>query len=136
MRTLTPTNWQVGLDQFVHKSDVLRTHCDREGRDFDSIVRTHGPDCRLFDTEDDLAEWLESPNGGHLRKLIDKAEYSRDDFVGTSEQVLEKVQAYIDAGCREFVLWFRGAPSTESLERFAAEVIPHVRGEGGEEPWC
>ena len=68
------------------------------------------------------------PTGGHLRKLIDKAEYSRDNFVGTPEQVVEKVQAYVDAGCREFVLWFRDSPSTESLERFAAEVIPHVRG--------
>lgn len=43
------TNWQVGLDQFVHKSKVLQEHCERIGRDFDSIVRTHGPDCRLFE---------------------------------------------------------------------------------------
>src|SRR5256884_411626 len=48
------TNWQVGLDEFVHKSAVLREHCERAGREFDSIVRTHGPDCRLFDTEADL----------------------------------------------------------------------------------
>ena len=49
-----------------------------------------------------------------------------DNFVGTVEQVTEKVQAFVDAGCAEFVLWFRDAPSTESLERFAAEVIPNV----------
>ena len=41
--------------------------------------------------------------------------------------VAEKVQAFVDAGCREFVLWFRDAPSTESIERFAAEVTPRVR---------
>ena len=122
------TNWQVGLQEFVHKSEVLRGHCEREGRDFDTIVRTHGPDCRLFDAERDLDAWLESPEGGHLRKSIDKAEYSRDNFVGTPDQVVEKVQAYVDAGCREFVLWFRDSPSTESLERFAVEVIPQVRG--------
>ena len=38
----------------------------------------------------------------------------------------EKVQAYVDAGCREFVLWFRDFPSSESLERFAEDVIPQI----------
>ena len=121
------TNWQVGLDEFVHKSEVLRAHCDAVGRDFGSIVRTHGPDCRLFDSERDLDAWLDSPAGGHIRKQIPKAEYARDNFVGTPEQVAGKVQAFVDAGCREFVLWFRDAPSTESMQRFAAEVTPRVR---------
>ncbi len=57
------TNWQVGLEGFVRKSDLLRGYCDEIGRDFDTIVRTHGPDCRIFDTEADLHAWLESPTG-------------------------------------------------------------------------
>jgi len=122
------TNWQVGLDEFVHKSRVLREHCDRVGRDFDSIVRTHGPDCRLFDSDADLRSWLESPGGGQLWGHGDHATYVRDNFVGTAEQVVEKVQAFVDAGCREFVLWFRDYPASESLERFATEVAPAVRG--------
>ena len=32
------TNWQVGLEQFVHKSEILRTHCDTEARDFASVM--------------------------------------------------------------------------------------------------
>jgi alkanesulfonate monooxygenase SsuD/methylene tetrahydromethanopterin reductase-like flavin-dependent oxidoreductase (luciferase family) len=122
------TNWQVGLDEFVHKSGVLRDHCDRAGRDFDEIVRTHGPDCRIFDTERELREWCESPSGGQLRKLVEADEYIRDNLVGTSEMVTEKVQAFVDAGCREFVLWCRDFPSTETVERFAREVVPHVHG--------
>jgi hypothetical protein len=42
--------------------------------------------------------------------------------------VAEKTQAFVDAGCREFVLWFRDFPSSESLQRFAREVIPAVTG--------
>jgi F420-dependent oxidoreductase-like protein len=120
------TNWQVGLEQFVHKSQVLREHCDAVGRDFESIVRTHGPDCRLFDTEADLQRWLGSPGGGHLWGRDEVETYVRDNFVGTVERVTEKVQAFVDAGCREFVLWFRDFPESESLERFAAEVIPSI----------
>jgi len=120
------TNWQVGLDQFVHKSGALRQHCADLGRDFDSIVRTHGPDCRLFDTERDLRVWLDSPGGGDLWGEGEPEEYLRDNLVGTTEQVTEKVQAFVDAGCREFVLWFRDLPESESLERFAREVVPAV----------
>jgi F420-dependent oxidoreductase-like protein len=122
------TNWQVGLDGFVHKSQVLQRHCERVGRDFDAIVRTHGPDCRLFDTEADLDAWLDAPGGGQLWGRGDHAGYVRDNLVGTVEQVVEKVQAFVDAGCREFVLWFRDYPSSESLERFATEVVPKISG--------
>src|SRR5262245_28938544 len=94
------TNWQVGLDSFVRKSEILRRHCDDVGRDFESIVRTHGPDCRIFDSEKDLHDWLESPTGGALRRgSVPHDEYVRDNLVGTAEQVAEKVQAFVDAGC-------------------------------------
>ena len=120
------TNWQVGLDAFVHKSEVLAKHCATVGRDFESIVRTHGPDCRLFDTEADLQAWLDRPDGGSLWGRGDPEAYVRENFVGTAAQVTEKVQAFVDAGCAEFVLWLRDFPSSESMERFAAEVIPNV----------
>jgi F420-dependent oxidoreductase-like protein len=122
------TNWQVGLDAFVHKSKILEEHCAKIGRDFDTIVRTHGPDCQLFDSEPDLRSWLDSPTGGDLWDRSDPDGYARDNLVGTVEQVTEKVQGYVDAGCREFVLWFRDYPSTDSIERFAAQVIPGVQG--------
>ena len=122
------TNWQVGLDEFIHKSEVLRGHCERLGRDFDSIVRTHGPDCRIFDTERDLAAWLAAPDGGNLWGGEDPEIYARDNLVGTVEQVTAKVQAFVDAGCREFVLWFRDAPARDSLEAFATHVRPMIQG--------
>lgn len=120
------TNWQVGLDEFVHKSRVLAEHCDRIGRDFATITRTHAPDCRLFDSEADLKRWLDSEDGGSLWGRTPHEEYVRDNFVGTSDQVAEKVQGYVDAGAAEFVLWFRDYPSTDSLEGFISEVASRV----------
>ena len=122
------TNWQVGLDAFVRKSELLRQYCDEIERDFETIVRTHGPDCRVFDTEADFERWLASPDGGSLWGRGDPQEYARDNLVGTVEQVAEKVQAFVDAGCREFVLWFRDFPSSDSLEAFAQGVVPMITG--------
>jgi F420-dependent oxidoreductase-like protein len=121
------TNWQVSREQFEHKSRVLAEHCERIGRDPASIARTHAPDCRLFDTEADLARWLDEPGGGHLWGRGDADEYVRDHFVGTVDQVVEKVQSFVDVGASEFVLWIRDYPATETVERFMAEVIPRVR---------
>ena len=119
------TNWQVGLDAFAHKSNVLREHCERIGRDFHSITRTHAPDCILFETDDDLQRWL-ARTGGDLWGGCPVEEYLRDNFVGTVKKVARDVQGFVDAGCREFVLWFRDYPSTESLERFIGEVVPRI----------
>jgi alkanesulfonate monooxygenase SsuD/methylene tetrahydromethanopterin reductase-like flavin-dependent oxidoreductase (luciferase family) len=120
------TNWQVGLDSFVHKSKVLEQHCDAIGRDFATIARTHGPDCRIFDTQADLDAWLATADGGNLWGGEPHDIYVRDNFVGTVEQLAENTQAFIDAGCTSFVLWFRDSPSTESLERYMSEVVPKL----------
>ena len=95
----------------------------RRGRaaTFDAIVRTHGPDCRLFDTEADLQRVARLAG---RRAALGRGRRPRSTCATTSSarspQVTEKVQAFVDAGCREFVLWFRDFPSSESLERFAA----------------
>jgi len=118
------TNWQVGIESFRRKSELLERYCEEAGRAFGDIARTHGPDCRIFDSEADLRAWCDSPDGGHLWKRQDPDDYVRDNLVGTVEQVAEKARAYVDAGAREFILWLRDYPSDETLRRFIGEVAP------------
>ncbi|HVN49930.1 MAG TPA: hypothetical protein VMT43_00785, partial [Acidimicrobiales bacterium] len=120
------TNWQVGIDAFEHKSALLAQYCDEIGRPFDDIVRTHGPDCRIFDTDAEARSWCESPGGGHHWGEHSTDEYLRDNLVGTVEQVIEKAQAYVDAGCRQFILWLRDYPGDETLRRWITEVAPKL----------
>jgi alkanesulfonate monooxygenase SsuD/methylene tetrahydromethanopterin reductase-like flavin-dependent oxidoreductase (luciferase family) len=120
------TNWQVGLESFVRKSNLLAGYCEEIGRPADAIVRTHGPDCRLFDTEAEARAWCAEPGGGNLWGGGTVDGYLADNLVGTPEQVAEKTQAYIDAGCREFMLWLRDFPGDETLRRFMAEVVPKL----------
>jgi len=120
------TNWQVGLEAFQRKSALLDGYCDDIGRDPASIVRTHGPDCRIFDTEGDLRSWMDSPEGGHLWGGVDPDRYVADNLVGTVEQVTEKARAYVEAGCGEFILWFRDAPSDASMTAWIEAVAPQL----------
>ena len=80
----------------------------------------------MFDTEADLHRWLATPDGGDLWGGVSDEEYVHNNFVGTVDNVAAGVQGFVDNGCREFVLWFRDYPATESLQRFMAEVVPRV----------
>ena len=118
------TNWQVGPDDFVRKSGLLARYCEEVGRSFDSIIRTHGPDCRIFDSDAEARSWCASEGGGDLWGNTPPDEYLADNLVGTVEQVVEKAQVFVDAGCRGLILWLRDYPHDETLRRFMAEVVP------------
>jgi alkanesulfonate monooxygenase SsuD/methylene tetrahydromethanopterin reductase-like flavin-dependent oxidoreductase (luciferase family) len=122
------TNWQVGLEDFVRKSALLEGYCQESGRPFADIVRTHGPDCRIFETDAECRSWCADPEGGSLwSPITDVDAYLRDNLVGTAEQVAGKTQAFVDAGCRGFILWLRDAPSDQTLYRFMDDVVPALR---------
>ena len=121
------TNWQVGLEAFQRKSRLLAQYCDEVGRPFGEINRTHGPDCRLFDTEADTLAWCESDGGGNLWDGVPTDRYLAENLVGTVDQVIEKAQAFVDAGCRGLILWLRDFPADETLRRFMTDVVPALR---------
>ncbi|HTZ09226.1 MAG TPA: LLM class flavin-dependent oxidoreductase [Acidimicrobiales bacterium] len=120
------TNWQVGIDAFRRKSALLEQYCEEIGRPFAQVSRTHGPDCRIFDSEAELRRWCQEPDGGHLWGRQPAEDYVAENLVGTVEQVVEKTQEFVDAGARQFVLWLRDLPGDETLRRFMADVVPKL----------
>lgn len=118
------TNWQVGVDAFRHKSAVLASHCEREKTDFDRIARTHAPNCQIFDSAREYGQWLRSR--GRDWRAVEQEEAGRGNLVGPPELVQERLEAFVDAGCRDFAVFFRDYPRTASLERLIGEIIPKV----------
>ena len=109
-------------DEWAHKREILKGHCAAVGRDESTIRKTWSPEVFVRSTEAELkkdgtrsfwGEPMESWKAGNL--------------VGTPEQVCEKIQTYIDLGCTGFTPWCSDYPSTETLELFAAEVMPNFR---------
>jgi F420-dependent oxidoreductase-like protein len=109
-------------DEFAHKCDVLRGHCEAVGRDYDEITKTWSPDLFVRETEDELraadpqslwGEPFESWRAGNL--------------VGTPEQLCEKIEAYRGLGLGGIVAWCRDFPDDTSLRLFAEKVIPEFR---------
>ncbi len=106
------SNFGGNPEQWAHKREVLRGHCADVGRDPDDdphdVVaggvhpRAPRPRSRPPGTRSLWGEPVESWRAGNL--------------VGTPEQVAEKIQTYVDLGCRGFIPWCADYPDTETLE--------------------
>jgi alkanesulfonate monooxygenase SsuD/methylene tetrahydromethanopterin reductase-like flavin-dependent oxidoreductase (luciferase family) len=91
------------------------------GRDYDEIEKTWSPEVFVRDTDDELR----AIGGSTFGEPFDS--WQAGNLVGTPEQVAEKIQQYVDLDCTSFIPWHRDYPGTETLTRFAEQVIPHFR---------
>ena len=116
------SNFGSSLEEFTKKRAILQDHCRIIGRDEDTIRKTISSEVFIRETEKEIIEagsknlWGEPAESWRAKALV-----------GTPEQVSEKIQKYLDAGCTGFIPWCADYPSTGTLELFATKVIPNFR---------
>ncbi len=108
-------------EQFAHKCEVLKNHCNAVGRDYDEIRKTWGPEIFVRQTQ---AELPKTPSSMTSRTMD---EWKASHLIGTPDQISERIEVYRKLGCGGLTSWMPDYPSTESLELFATNVIPHFR---------
>ena len=97
-----------------HKFEVLRRHCEAQGRNYDEIERTNIISFVLARDEAALA--------AKRQKLAVPASYY--GFAGTVSQVTDLVGKYRDAGI-QLLISSAYRNDAETLELLAADVMPH-----------
>ena len=116
------SNFGSSLDEFIRKREILKSHCKTVGRDESEIRKTISSEVFIRETEAELlAAGSRSMSGEPLEVWREKA------FVGTPDQVSEKISRFLEAGCTGFVPWCPDYPSTETIELFAKKVMPNFR---------
>lgn len=113
---------------FKQKLEVLKKHCKKIGRDYDSIRKTTCLTLTLAETEQKVQRKLEEEakrSQTHLVKYLNKP--SRMRVNGTPDVVANRLREYVDAGADYFMLGFYlGDEETifdiESMELFMDEV--------------
>jgi F420-dependent oxidoreductase-like protein len=126
------TNFTGEPEGFAHKSDVLAGHCRDVGTDFGAIVRSVNINAIVGRSEDEVTE-----RGKRIRdRLVGAVPESAadamlagtsgpDSAVGTTEQVVERLQKLRDLGCEYVICYFpEAAYDRSSVELFEREVIP------------
>ncbi|WP_173923243.1 LLM class F420-dependent oxidoreductase [Agromyces sp. Marseille-P2726] len=129
------TNFTGTPDEFAHKSDVLRGHCEKLGRDFDEITRSSNFNTVIGSDAADVAARLDrlearlSPYLGPekmARYLADL--HAPNALVGTPSEVVAKLAERRGLGLSYAIHYFPEAAYDRSgLELFASEVMPALR---------
>jgi alkanesulfonate monooxygenase SsuD/methylene tetrahydromethanopterin reductase-like flavin-dependent oxidoreductase (luciferase family) len=118
-------NAMGSIEKLRHKDEVLRRHCDEVGRDPAEIERTVGCKPIIRDTEADARRLWESQMEHNRTPMADIA---NDDtfWVGTPQQLAERMIACRDIGFATFLAEMAAPYDDETLERWIGEVKPVV----------
>ena len=112
----------VTAEEAAHKDQVLRQWCDEVGRDTDEVERTLslGPLAIRDDPAeaDKLVARFHEQNPGMTRAVM----------TGSSEQLAERIRAYVALGFRHVIYHLVPPYDAETLERFVGEVRPALAG--------
>ena len=127
----TYTNFAGSLEDFDHKSDVLRGHCERLGRDFGEIIRSSNFNTIVAATESEARDRLSAvverlrPHVGDDRAAAIERDYLASPGFGTPEQVVERLTERAAHGLGYAIHYFPEAAYDRSgVELFEREVIP------------
>ena len=116
------SNFGGNPEEFAHKCDVLRRHCDAVGRDYDDIEKTWTPNILVRETEAEVrAVAGDRVNGEPFDS------WQAGNLAGTPQQVIDKIGQYVELGVTSFLPWHFELPNTEGLEIVAERVMPAFR---------
>jgi alkanesulfonate monooxygenase SsuD/methylene tetrahydromethanopterin reductase-like flavin-dependent oxidoreductase (luciferase family) len=112
-----------GAEGAAQRYEVLKRHCNKIGRAYDEILRTHFTSWFFIaETEREVqakkAKYF--PDG-----LTEEQEHTR--IFGTPDQIVAYCAELVDAGVQYFVMQTQDASDTESIELLGREVAPRVR---------
>ena len=89
-------NWDVDVDGFLQKSNILQNHCENVGRDFSEIGKTLHTNVLIADNQNDLDKKVEKLA---TYTNIPKDYYYERPLIGTKDKVFETIEQYKEAGC-------------------------------------
>jgi alkanesulfonate monooxygenase SsuD/methylene tetrahydromethanopterin reductase-like flavin-dependent oxidoreductase (luciferase family) len=106
----------VAPDAWAHKAKLLDEHCDAVGRDSSTLLKSVNVGMAFTDEE-------------LKRQFGPMSEYVKPGVLsGSVQEMVDKVAGYVDAGAGQVNLAMRAPFDRDGLERFAAEVLPAIRG--------
>jgi F420-dependent oxidoreductase-like protein len=111
--------WTHPVEFFVERLNVLKTHCDKVGRDFNDIRKSAGLMVRISDD----SKAVEPARDKRYLRYIGR----QNPVIVTSPGGLaEKINDYMDVGVTHFILRFHFGEEREMMKRFMDEVAPSI----------
>lgn len=106
---------------YQHKQQVLQTHCQAVGRNYDEIVQSVVVGVVVAESDAALKKILAEP---HVRPL-------QNGITGTVNQVIDFLTPIIEQGADRLSINFGDAPWPDSTQLFAQKVLPALNQAAG-----
>jgi F420-dependent oxidoreductase-like protein len=118
--------WNNGgtVDEFRHKLDVLRAHCETERRSYDAIEKSWFGSV-VIDADAARAEARLARLAGAWGTTPE--DMGRRALAGTPAQVVTRIREYIGIGVTHFIGMFGRVDDLRSTRLFAEQVLPAFR---------
>lgn len=110
--------WNIpggSFDNYKHKLNVLRGHCEAVGRDYDEIVKSWSCESIAL-----------APTQAEAEALGAATPYQNAPIVGDPERVAEQLQAFLDIGVSYLIVRLVDFPKLDGLQLFVNEVMPRL----------
>lgn len=111
--------WGISPDECEHRLKILKQLCLLIGRNYQEILKSWAGEIILAENEEELKRKIKTLKPG----AESKGYYFRGCIMGTPEQCIEKIKAYVKVGVTYFVIYFLDA-DLHSLQIFAENVLP------------
>jgi F420-dependent oxidoreductase-like protein len=115
----------MNIEDFKRKAEILRQHCERVGRDYNEITKSAGGDVYVLGPGQPPPAGAIERAFGNTRTL---EEYRRTAFMGSAQELIDRLGEMMEAGMQYFVMYVPGAAyDLEPMQRFAEEVVSKLR---------
>lgn len=106
-------------EEYRHKLDVLRRHCEKVGRRYESIKKTWLGCIAIAKTEEEAYRIASRNPFVANEKRFDAM---RSTIIGTPERISQRLANYVELGVEYFIFRFLDFPSAHGTELFAEKV--------------
>ena len=106
-------NWDVDVEGFVHKSKILKTHCEEQNRNYSDIKKTLHTNVIIGNNEKDL--------NTKINKIVDvtgipKEMYIDRPLVGVKEKVFDTIDEFSSVECEYLIAYIPDIVWGDTLE--------------------
>ena len=106
-------NWDVDVEGFVHKSKILKTHCEEQNRNYSDIKKTLHTNVIIGNDEKDL--------DAKINKIVDvtgipKEMYIDRPLVGVKEKVFDTIEEFSSVECEYLIAYIPDIVWGDTLE--------------------
>jgi len=112
-------NWDVDVDGFIHKSEILKNHCEQQERDYSSIKKTLHTNVIIGENQKDLENKIEKIS---TVTGIPKDMYIDKPLVGTQEKVFNTVDEFKSVDCSYIIAYIPDIVWGNSLEILSEKI--------------